>query len=372
MAALGLGACGQGAIGPRSRWAEVELVGPMGRATRSFARQGHHHRALGNRRRAAGTFDWGYFPHTIPAFPQELIDAIVSRCNLPGLLALCHASGTQVIEDFGEEHVRTGKPIAYTSADSVIQIAAHEEHFGLERLYEVCQVARELTYPMNIGRVIARPFVGETAKTFTAPATARTMPCCRRTPTLLDAERGGPRCHLGRQDRRHLRPFGHGPRGEGGRQSNADGNDARAHMDRLKDGGFLMTNFVDFDTDYGHRRDVPGYARALEQFDRWLPTPLFATAQPGDRLVLTADHGNDPSWKGTDHSREQVPVLCTPEGRPFAQAASASATASPTSARAIAKAGTPRHRAAGGGNGPPRRRQGELLTARSLRCAGRR
>ena len=130
-------------------------------------------------------FDWGYFPHTVPAFPQELIDGIVTRCKLPGLLAMRHASGTQVIEDFGEEHIRTGKPIAYTSADSVLQIAAHEEHFGLERLYEVCRVARELTYPMNIGRIIARPFVGETRGDFTRTGHRKDFAVTPPSPTLL-------------------------------------------------------------------------------------------------------------------------------------------------------------------------------------------
>ena len=130
-------------------------------------------------------FDWGYFPHSIPAFPQDLIDGIVTRCKLPGLLALCHASGTAVIEDFGTEHIRSGKPIAYTSADSVLQIAAHEQHFGLERLYEVCRVARELTYPMNIGRVIARPFLGEKPGEFHRTGHRKDFAVTPPMPTLL-------------------------------------------------------------------------------------------------------------------------------------------------------------------------------------------
>ena len=105
-------------------------------------------------------FDWGYFPQTVPTFPPDLISALVERAALPGILGDCHASGTEIIERFGEEHIRTGKPICYTSADSVFQIAAHETHFGLERLYELCLIARELLDPLNIGRVIARPFVG--------------------------------------------------------------------------------------------------------------------------------------------------------------------------------------------------------------------
>jgi phosphopentomutase len=254
------------------------------------------------------SFDWGYFPHTVPAFPQELIDGIVKACKLPGLLGLRHASGTEVIEDFGEEHIRSGKPIAYTSADSVLQIAAHEQHFGLERLYEVCRVARELTYPLNIGRIIARPFLGERRGEFTRTGHRKDFAVSPPAPTLLavlsDAGRdvvsvgkiGDIYAHVGT-----------------GREIKVAGNPAflqatLANMDGLKDGGFLMTNFVDFDTEFGHRRDPQGYGRALEAFDAELPR-IFARLRPGDLLVLTADHGNDPTWAGTDHTREQVPVM---------------------------------------------------------------
>lgn len=257
--------------------------------------------------------DWGYFPHTVPAFPQSLTDAIVSRCALPGLLCLAHASGTQVIEDFGEEHIRSGKPIAYTSADSVLQIAAHEEHFGLQRLYDVCQVARELTYEMNIGRIIARPFLGETAKTFERTGHRKDYSVLPPHPTLLNklSEAGRDVITVGKIGD----IYAHSGTG---REVKVAGFDTlmettAAEMPKLKDGGFLMVNFVNFDTDYGHRRDVAGYAAALEHFDRWLATPL-ALLKPGDRIVITADHGNDPSWKGTDHSREQVPVLCVGPG----------------------------------------------------------
>lgn len=253
-------------------------------------------------------FDWGYFPHTIPALPQELIDGIVARCRLPGLLALCHASGTQVIEDFGEEHIRTGKPIAYTSADSVLQIAAHEEHFGLERLYEVCRVARELTDPMNIGRIIARPFVGETKGHFARTGHRKDFAVTPPAPTLLDvlSQAGRDVISVGKIGD----IFAHSGTG---REIKVSGNRAYlettlANMDGLGEGGLLMTNFVDFDTEFGHRRDVQGYAGALEAFDAELPR-ILAKLRDGDLLVLTADHGNDPTWKGTDHTREQVPVM---------------------------------------------------------------
>jgi len=253
-------------------------------------------------------FDWGYFPHTVPAFPPELVDAIITGAKLPGLLALRHASGTEVIEDFGEEHIRTGKPIAYTSADSVLQIAAHEGHFGLERLYEVCRVARELTYPMNIGRVIARPFVGEKRGEFHRTGHRKDFAVTPPAPTLLkvlsDAGRdvvsvgkiGDIYAHVGT-----------------GREIKVAGNPAflettLANMDGLGEGGLLMTNFVDFDSEFGHRRDPLGYGRLLEAFDAALPR-IFAKLKRGDLLVLTADHGNDPTWSGTDHTREQIPVM---------------------------------------------------------------
>ena len=253
-------------------------------------------------------FDWGYFPHSVPAFPQELIEAIVTQAKLPGLLAMRHASGTEVIEEYGEEHTATGKPIAYTSADSVLQIAAHEQHFGLERLYEVCRVARELTYAMNIGRVIARPFLGEKRGEFARTGHRKDFAVTPPSPTLLDVlskagrdvvsvgKIGDIYAHVGT-----------------GREIKVSGNRAfmdttLANMDGLQDGGFLMTNFVDFDTEFGHRRDPVGYGRALEAFDAELPLVL-AKLKEGDLLILTADHGNDPTWRGTDHTREQVPIM---------------------------------------------------------------
>jgi phosphopentomutase len=254
-------------------------------------------------------FAWGYFPHSIPAFPQGLMDEIISRCKLPGLLALCHASGTDVIEEFGEEHIRSGKPIAYTSADSVMQIAAHEEEFGLQRLYEVCRVARELTYDMNIGRVIARPFVGTAAQNFARTGNRKDFAVLPPSPTLLDAltKAGREVISIGKIGD----IFAHSGTGK---EIKVSGNDALMaetlrHMDGLLDGGFLMTNFVEFDTDYGHRRDALGYGHALQRFDAMLPQ-VFEKLRPDDLLIITADHGNDPTWKGTDHTREAIPILC--------------------------------------------------------------
>lgn len=306
MGSLGLGRAAALSTG-RNPLADAELIGQYGVA-REVSRgkdtiTGHWE--------IAGVplaFDWGYFPHTVPAFPQDLIDGIVTRCKLPGLLAMCHASGTEVIEDFGAEHIRSGKPIAYTSADSVLQIAAHEEHFGLERLYDVCRVAREFTYPMNIGRVIARPFLGETPGEFRRTGHRKDFAVTPPRPTLLkvlaDAGRdvvsvgkiGDIYAHVGT-----------------GREIKVAGNPAfleatLANMDTLGEGGFLMTNFVDFDSEFGHRRDPVGYGRLLEAFDAELPR-IMHKLRKGDLIILTADHGNDPTWTGTDHTREQIPVM---------------------------------------------------------------
>lgn len=253
--------------------------------------------------------DWGYFPDTVPAFPQSLIDEIAGRAKVPGFLSLAHASGTQVIEDFGAEHLKTGKPIMYTSADSVIQFAAHESHFGLERLYGICRVARELTYDLNIGRIIARPFAGETAKTFARTGNRKDFAVLPPSPTLLDrlTEAGRPVTSIGKIGD----IFAHSGTG---REVKAAGLDVlmettAREMQALGEGGLLFTNFVDFDTDFGHRRDPKGYAGAVNHFDRWLGSAM-ALLGAGDRLIVTADHGNDPTWKGTDHTREQIPVLC--------------------------------------------------------------
>jgi phosphopentomutase len=252
---------------------------------------------------------WGYFPQIIPAFPQNLLDEIIMCCKLPGLLALRHASGTQVIEEYGEEHIRTGKPIIYTSADSVIQIAAHEEIFGLKRLYEVCNVARELTYAMNIGRVIARPFMGTTAKDFVRTGNRKDYSVLPPHPTLLNllSDAGRQVISVGKIGD----IYAHSGTG---REVKVSTNPVLMkhtleNMDALTDGGFLMTNFVDFDTDYGHRRDVMGYGRELEKFDATLPQ-VFAKLRLGDLLIITADHGNDPTWHGTEHTREAIPILC--------------------------------------------------------------
>lgn len=258
-------------------------------------------------------FDWGYFPETVPTFPAELTAEIVAEAGLPGILGDCHASGTEIIARLGEEHIRTGKPICYTSADSVFQVAAHETHFGLERLYSLCEIVRRLIDPLNIGRVIARPFVGETPADFQRTANRRDYAVPPPEPTLLDrvAARGSKVIGIGKIGDIYAHRGVTEVRKAAGNMALFDA--ALGAMDDAGDGDLVFANFVDFDTLFGHRRDIPGYAAALEAFDRRLPEALSRLG-PGDLLVLTADHGCDPSWTGTDHTRERVPVFGTAPG----------------------------------------------------------
>lgn len=254
------------------------------------------------------SFDWGYFPDRVPCFPEDLIAAIVAEAGLPGVLGQKHASGTDIIAELGAESMATGKPIFYTSADSVLQIAAHEETFGLPRLLELCQIARRQVDRLNIGRVIARPFVGDASSGFVRTANRRDFAVPPPTDTLFDtlARAGRAVISLGKIGD----IFAHRNTGEiiKGVDNRALVDATLDAMDRLPDGGFLFANYVDFDQLYGHRRDVAGYAAALEQFDRRVPA-LLAKLRLGDVLILTADHGCDPTWRGTDHTREHVPIL---------------------------------------------------------------
>jgi phosphopentomutase len=253
-------------------------------------------------------FKWGYFTALENSFPPALVAAIIREGALPGILGNKHASGTAVIDELAEEHIRTGKPICYTSVDSVLQIAAHEEHFGLERLYALCRQVRMLVDPLKIGRVIARPFVGTTETGFTRTGNRKDFAIPPPNETILDrlAAKGRPVVTVGkigdifahRNTGEEIKPFGNAAMFAAALEA----------FGRLPDGGFCFVNLVDFDTEYGHRRDIPGYAAALEAFDRELPK-LEALLRPGDLAVITADHGNDPSWPGSDHTREHVPIL---------------------------------------------------------------
>jgi len=253
-------------------------------------------------------FDWGYFSERTNTFPPELLNKLIERAELPGVLGNCHSSGTTIIAELGEEHMASGKPIVYTSADSVFQIACHEESFGLQRLYDLCDIARELVDEYNVGRVIARPFIGSSKDDFVRTGNRRDLTVLPPSPTLLDklAESGGDVISVGKISDIYAH--------QGITQKiKANGNAAlfdatlRA-LESAGDRSIVFTNFVDFDMLYGHRRDVDGYAAALEYFDRRLPE-LMDVMQDDDVLIICADHGCDPTWEGTDHTREHIPVL---------------------------------------------------------------
>jgi len=252
-------------------------------------------------------FDWGYFPHAEPSFPLELTDRLQAIAGVPGFLGNCHASGTEIINRLGDEHAATGKPILYTSADSVLQIAAHEEHFGLERLYALCEAAYELVKPYNIDRVIARPFVGANGD-YKRTGNRHDYAVPPPAPTLLDhvKDAGGEVIALGKiSDIFATR----------GVSRLVKGPDNMALFDALLqvageagDRSLSFVNFVDFDMLFGHRRDVAGYANALRELDARLPE-LMARLKEGDLVVITADHGCDPTASGSDHTREHIPMI---------------------------------------------------------------
>ncbi|MEJ2603984.1 MAG: phosphopentomutase [Gammaproteobacteria bacterium] len=260
-------------------------------------------------------FDWGYFTDRQDTFPPALLEALIRRGDLPGILGNCHASGTEIIERLGAEHMATGKPIVYTSADSVFQIAAHEETFGLERLLALSEIARELVDEYRIGRVIARPFVGDRPENFQRTGNRRDYTTPPHAPTVLDklVAAGGEVVSVGKI----ADIFAH--RGIT-RKLKATGNEALfdATLEALAaapERSIVFTNFVDFDMVYGHRRNALGYAAALEAFDSRLPE-LLEAVDDDDLLVLCADHGCDPAWEGSDHTREHIPVLARGAGLP--------------------------------------------------------
>ncbi|WP_299676544.1 phosphopentomutase [uncultured Roseobacter sp.] len=252
-------------------------------------------------------WDWHYFPDAEPAFPPELSQAVADLAGTEGILGDCHASGTMIIEALGAEHIRTGKPICYTSADSVFQIAAHETTFGLDKLLALCETIAPRLHEMKVGRVIARPFVGRPETGFQRTANRRDYAIAPPRPVLTNWVQDAGRM-----------VYGVGKIGDIFSMQGIDrvrkGSDAvlMRHLANLIDtaaeGSLIFANFVEFDSLYGHRRDVSGYARALEWFDEEIGK-LIPRLRPDDILVLTADHGNDPTWVGTDHTRERVPVL---------------------------------------------------------------
>ena len=248
------------------------------------------------------------FPTFPDGFPPRIIDEFVSEAKVPGVLGNVAASGTEIIKQLGDEHVRTGKPIVYTSADSVFQIAAHEEVVPIDRLYEICEIARKILHGEDeVARVIARPFLGSTAESFkrtenrhdyaVPPPNDNLLPqlkvagldvvCIGKIASIYDSM---------------------GVTEDLTAKNNEQTIDQTINALNADSRGLIFSNLVDFDMLYGHRRDTEGYAKALEHFDRRLPEIVDALGQD-DLLIMTADHGNDPTKDGSDHTREYVPLL---------------------------------------------------------------
>ena len=239
-------------------------------------------------------------------FPAAIMMAFQRETGLEPLGNIA-ASGTEILKVLGEEHLRTGRPIVYTSADSVFQIAAHEEVIPVERLYEICRIARRLLDPYRVGRVIARPFVGTCAADFRRTSRRHDFSLLPTQKTILDrVKEMGMRVYAVGKIRDIF--AGQGVTDSVTSQSNADGMAKTLEALSVVNRGLIFTNLVDFDMLYGHRLEATGFGRALEEFDRWLPR-LQQTMGPRDLLVITADHGCDPTTPGTDHSREYVPLL---------------------------------------------------------------
>lgn len=310
--ALGLGAAAKGASGV---FPAVGAQPPA--ALRLPSKFGHAREISVDKDTVSGHWEmaglpnlqgWGHFPPQYPSFPAELTNALANEAGLAGILGNKAASGTVIIQELGEEHIRSGKPICYTSADSCFQIAAHEKYFGLERLYDVCETAYRLVQSYHIGRIIARPFVGERAGEFVRTANRRDYAAQPFGETLLDRLKaaGHEVIAVGAiNDIYAHRGITKGVRAAG---LEALWDATLREMKTAPSGSLVFTNFEDFDMLYGHRRDVKGYARALEYFDRRLPE-ILPFLQNDDLVFITADHGNDPTYAGTDHTREQVPVL---------------------------------------------------------------
>ena len=256
-------------------------------------------------------WDWTVFPDTTPAFPPDLSALAARLAGTQGILGNCHASGTEIIDRLGGEHLRTGWPICYTSADSVCQIAAHEQAFGLDRLQKLCADLAPTLHAMKVGRVIARPFIGPPGD-FQRTANRHDYAIALPEPTLCDWVKaaGGTVHAVGKiGDTFSMQGIDTVDKGFDADLLTA----LQGRIDTAADNSLIFANFVEFDSVYGHRRDVAGYAAHLRWFDAALPG-LMARMRPGDVMLITADHGNDPTWRGTEHTRERVPVLVAGAG----------------------------------------------------------
>ena len=253
------------------------------------------------------TWDWYYFKDKTNSFPTEIINLICQIAQVDGILGNKHASGIRIIEEFGQSHVETSMPICYTSADSVFQIAAHETVFGLDRLYDLCEKLSPAIHNLNVGRVIARPFGGSKEEGWERTKNRRDYAMLPPSSVLTDWVKasGGKTYAIGKiGDIFSMRNI----------DSTVTGTDRdlmrqlQKHIEFAEDGSLIFANFVEFDSLFGHRRDPIGYAKALEWFDTGI-ADVVRNLLEDDLLIVTADHGNDPTWSGTDHTREQVPVL---------------------------------------------------------------
>ena len=253
-------------------------------------------------------WNWRYFRDKKNSFPAETLKKVTNATGIKGILGNCHASGTEILKEFGDQHVETLHPIFYTSTDSVVQIACHEEHFGLEKLYQLCQVSAKEFHPMMVGRVIARPFLGDSSSGFYRTNNRKDYTIAPPKPTICEhLINGGRICHgIGKISDIFANK---------GISTSISGMDDDRLFDEMlnlivhvNDGDLIFANFVEFDSVYGHRRDVVGFALALERFDKKIGK-LLRLIKPNDFLIITADHGNDPTFKGSDHTRERVPVL---------------------------------------------------------------
>lgn len=243
------------------------------------------------------------------AFPQELLDEIAKRADLPGFCCNKVGSGTTLLKEYGEEIIQTGKPMVYTSADSVFQIAAHEEYISVERLYKICEISREVIDEMgyNIGTVIARPFVGDNPENFKRTYNRKDFEATDFGRTMLDVltENGKKVLAIGKIEDLFS---GRGITRAIHTNGNTDGIAKNIEALKNADEDLIFTNLVDYDMLYGHRNDPIGYAKALEEFDGKLPE-IMENMKDGDLLIITADHGCDPVTPSTDHSREYIPIL---------------------------------------------------------------
>ncbi len=246
---------------------------------------------------------------TYPTFPEPIIHRWLQENQLPGVLGNKIASGTTIIEELGEEHVRSGKPILYTSADSVWQVAAHEETFDLKRLYSICESARKICDELQIGRVIARPFIGNPSKGIPFERTYNRKDYSQKPfgETYLDllSAKGIQTLGIGKISNIYATQ---GIQSNIDTHGNADGIRVLIEQIQAAKSGLIFCNLIDFDMLYGHRRDVLGFGKALEAFDQAIPQ-IKEHLMPTDLLVLTSDHGNDPTYRGTDHTREYIPII---------------------------------------------------------------